>query len=437
MTGVQTLEARLALGCVAGIAAIALSSLPAIHRPTFNTFRAWISGAFLASRLLLFGAVFLLFKIAPRGDIPAYYFREGAAALGGSLPYRDFLSSYAPLHSYVDAAVLLLWHSPVALILFAILAEFLLFCLWLHVGQALFPDRDLRIAAVLYLASAMSLQFVAIDGQDNVLIALFLLLALWMAMRSRAVLSGILAAFAAVSVKLIPMIYAPVFFVTMRRRWAWALGFAATVLVGYGAFAALGLPVLQPLAVEGALRSSGNIPFVVGALLGRSLPMQAWDALLLLLLGGVYGATWKYGVPSRQNASANTRSRTLAIVWALASTTLVLVIFANKSWPPYLMLTLFPLCAMAAGRGASGRVLLALFGIVALVEKSYWATLLSEISAVRLHIELLGREPKYLLFLGLEALLLAGYGWLLKGCLARLREAGREQAPVEQSEAAT
>ena len=422
MTGLETLAARLALGATAGVAGVVISSLRAIHRPGEIRFRRIASLAFFLSRFGLFTTLFLVFRVAPRGDIPSFYWSEAESVLHGRLPYRDFASSYAPLHPYMDAAVLRAWHSPLGLILFAICAEFLLFWLWLRVGAKLFPERQLRIAAVLYLASAMSLQFVAIDGQDNVVVALLVLLALTLAIRSRAFLSGALTAAGVVAVKLIPIFYAPVFFAGLRKRWAWAIGFAVVIVAGYGGFAALHAPVLQPLAIEGPLKSSGTVPYLIETITGLNPPVQFWDALMLLALAGLYATVWR---KSRGGASA---TAVISILWCVAAATMILVTFANKSWSPYLLLCLFPLCLAVAAEGPGSRAIFGAFGLVALAEKSYWATLLSQDGAPQLRSAVLHGNRTYIGFLPIEVLLLLGYGWLLALCLRRLRHSGEAPA---------
>jgi len=94
----------------------------------------------------------------------AFYFPEAKSILSGLIPYRDFLSSYGPLNGYCNAAILRVWFSPLALIMFAIIVESFLLPMWFSIGHRLFEERELRIASVLYLASPLSLQFVTIDG---------------------------------------------------------------------------------------------------------------------------------------------------------------------------------------------------------------------------------------------------------------------------------
>lgn len=102
------------------------------------------------------------------------------------------------------------------------------------------------------------------------------------------------------------------------------------------------------------------------------------------------------------------------MLFGVTATTLALELFSKKSWPPYLMLVLFPLLLVV---GSDGRrwVVAAMggFGVVALVEHSYWATVLHQFGAPEFHAGLLRGDRRCFVFLALEVLLLVGYGWLL------------------------
>jgi hypothetical protein len=58
---------------VAGTASLAAVFSPRLLRLTAPRFDCIITAAFLLSRLGLFSVVFLVLRIAHRGDIPAYY----------------------------------------------------------------------------------------------------------------------------------------------------------------------------------------------------------------------------------------------------------------------------------------------------------------------------------------------------------------------------
>ena len=123
----------------------------------------------------------------------------------------DFVSSYAPLHPYLDAGLISAWHTPLAIVLFSVLVEMAILPVWLGAGRVFLPEGELRVAALLYLASPVSLQFVTIDGQDNVVIAVLLALSLLLVLRSRAFAAGLSFGASVAAIKFLPLLYAPAF----------------------------------------------------------------------------------------------------------------------------------------------------------------------------------------------------------------------------------
>lgn len=428
MTGLETLLARVALGLAAAAVSIVLVSpsrrslwLLSLPRQRFD--RA-LFACFATSRLGLFALVFLVLRIAPRGDVPAFYFGQARQVLAHRLPYRDFISSYAPLHPYLDAALISIWRSPLAIMLVSVLIELLLLPLWLRAGREFLPETDLRIASLLYLASPISLQFVTIDGQDNVVIAVLIALSLLLLLRSRVFASGVAFASSIAGIKFLPLLYAPAFFVAAGssppalRRWRFFCGAAAVLAIVYGTFALIHAPVLTPLAAEGDLRSAGDIPYVVEALFGISLPARLTDGCLILALLALF--LWI----ARAASQASIAARTRALTFGMAALTLAFLALSKKSWPPYLMLALFPVC-LAASAGPTRRhplriVAFAVFGVVALAEHSYWASSLAQFSSAEFHRALVLRQSSAFLLLALELALIAGYLWLLRESVRRI-----------------
>jgi Glycosyltransferase family 87 len=425
MTGSQTLLARTALGAVAALGSILLTSsrrLRALPREKFDRITV---GAFAISRLGLFCALFLWLGAAPRGDVPAYYLDQARQVLRHKLPYRDFPSSYAPLHPYLDAGLFLLWHTPLALMLFAVLVEVLQLPVWLRVSRTFLPEPEVRVAALLYLASPISLQFVAVDGQDNVVIALLVALALLLVLRGRNLLSGVALGLSIAAIKFLPLLYAPAFFLASPRRWRWAAGAAAVVMVVYGGFLLRHAPILQPLAAEGDLRSAGDLPYLMEAIFGVSIPVRLADSLLLVVLFAIFLLI------ARVSYRAPIDLRMRAITFGVSALTLAVLLLSKKSWPPYLMLSLFPICLLpAAGARSQLRIAgFALFSLVAVTEHSVWASSLQQFSSAAFHAALRAHSRQALLFLALEWLLLAGYAWLLVASVRHVMVATGQEEP--------
>jgi hypothetical protein len=407
LTGQQTLIARAALGVFAGAASIAACSSALLRRLPGPRFDRLATIAFYVSRFGLFGLIFFVLRIAPRGDVPGYYWPEANSALHGLLPYRDFLSSYAPLHSYLDAAAIGLWHNPLAIIFLAILAEAAILPLWLRFGRTFLSETELRTATLLYLTNAVSLQFVAVDGQDTVIVGVFLALSLFFLARQKEMFSGASLGAAVSTIKFLPLLFAPAFFLALSKRWRWAVGMMLPIVVVYGAFVAMRLPILTPLQREGNLKGAGNLPYVIESVFGVNLPSRLWDGILLVVLAILFFFL------ARAARGASPAVRIRVITFSLAALTMALLIFSKKSWTSYLMLTLFPICLLIEARRRFHLLLFALLGVIAVVEHSYWASILIQATAGQLHQGLIAGRPACFIFLTLELLLLAGYVWLL------------------------
>lgn len=410
MTGIQSLEARTALGSVFALAGYIAASGTAIQRLTRRAFDRTANLAFILSRFVIFFGVFFALHLPVRGDIPSFYFPEAHWAILHELPYRDFPSSYAPLHSFLDAGLVLLWNSPVAIILFAILVECLILPVWLRAARLFATESTVRIAAVLYITSAISLQFVTIDGQDNVVIGLLLALGVLTLTRRRDALSGACVSFGAVLIKFLALLFAPAFILAARNWLRWLIGFVAVLVLGYGIFAALHLPILYPLSAEGGLRTASDLPYLLESVAGYTPPAYVEDGLLAIVL------LILIAVMVRARLRANTQKPLLRlVVFGCASLNLALLIFSKKSWPPYLMLTLFPLCLLF-GEGGHRRLRLAcfaVFNVLAVTTHSIWATVFSQFLAEPFHHALAQGQHMAIVFLVTQILLVAGYAWLL------------------------
>jgi hypothetical protein len=422
MTATQTLLARAALGVVTASAGCVAVFVDRFRHGTARTFDRWANTVFLISRFGLYGLLFVVMRLAPRGDIPAYYFPEANAVLRGALPYRDIASSYAPLHPYLDGIAILLWRSPLAIILLAILVEAFLLPVWLKLGRELFPEQSVRTAAILYIASPISLQFVAVDGQDNVIIALLLALGVYALLKHRAVVSGALIAIGAVCVKFLPLLYFPAFLLAARRRLSWMLGFVGVLAVGYGGFALMRLPLLSPLTRQGDLKTASNLTYVIESVLNVTIPARLGDGLLLFVFLLIFMLAY------RAMRGATIQMRMKVLVYAMAALTLALLVFSKKSWPPYLMFALFPICLLLSHERPSRLRMagFALFSMVAVVVQSFWATVFDLPLAPQFHAILLTHRPAGPVFLLLQLMIVAGYLWLFMDAFQKVSFVSRE-----------
>ena len=180
--------------------------------------------------------------------------------------------------------------------------------------------------------------------------------------------------------------------------------------LGYGIFAAMHLPIFFPLSRESSLRTASDLPYLLESTAGFTPPAFFEDGLLAFVLLIVIAVMLR----ARLRAHAETPLLRLA-VFGCSSLNLALLIFSKKSWPPYLVLTLFPLCLLF-GEGGHRRLRLvcfAAFNVVAVTTHSIWATVFGQFLAEPFHHALAQGQPMAIVFLITQILLIAGYAWLL------------------------
>ncbi len=160
----------------------------------------------LISRLGLFIGLYLILGYEVKGDVGHYYFQEGQHVLDGKTVYKDFETSYSPLFPYLIAGILLIWHSAKALILAAIVFEFLSLPIWLAVSRRWFKEKTTRIATLLYVTSPIPLLNVGMKGQNQVWVAFLLVISLWLLTR-RDTISGFVQGFSLIAIKVLSLLF--------------------------------------------------------------------------------------------------------------------------------------------------------------------------------------------------------------------------------------
>jgi len=296
----------------------------------------------------------------------------------------------------------------------ATLIEASILPLWFKVGRMFAMERDIRIASVLYFFCPVSFQFALIDGQNSVAIAACIVLAMLLLSRNKVALCGVLVGLSIITVKFLPLLYVPSFVRASAQRVRWLLGFTATLVAGYSFFLLRHAPIFQPLLFEGGMRTSGNLPYLVEAVAGVTLPARIWDLLVIAVLFSIFIFS---GLKKHE--------RTIPIDLNYLTSTMLaftfsLLLLAKKSAPAYMMMVLFPLCLLLSATTRLRRCFGLSFLVIAIAEPSIWFTLLGAINAPALHLALSRHRPLTVAFLGLQATMVLGYGWLLWMSLLRL-----------------
>jgi hypothetical protein len=370
-------------------------------------FRLAVLTFWMLTRLGLFAAVFLIMRMEPQSDAVGTYMPQAHLAMSGLLVYRDFVSSYAPLFPYALAEALkYVWASSKMIVLLAMLADLASLPFWMEAFRKLLAPTTARQACVLYLASASPLVNVALNGHNQVWVSLFVGVALWLYTRRSVGASGFALSVPVVLVKFLALVTVPAFFPRNSRAFRFVASFAALPAVVYGFLMLHHVDILVPVRNESDARTSGNIPFLLTAALQHlrcEVPTRLFDGVALLALAVL--ALW---LVSRQPAMP-----TAAVLWALNLLMLTLLLFSRKSYPTYLVMCFFPLCAVAAREGLTRfrAGLFGVFGLVAMIESTLWFRWLNGQ-------QFLGLTPsagvsiapwKVMLFLSIDLVLLAFY----------------------------
>jgi hypothetical protein len=349
---------------------------PKLLSASRRTFDVLYLTLFISTRFLVFGLIFFALHVGPRGDVVGYYYPEANRTLHGALVYRDFVSSYAPLFSYIGAGVLWVKNTPLALIVFTILIDICSIPIWFAAIRSYCPEPAFRRGALLYLAQPLMLFNVAVDGGNNVWIALSLALALLCFAQRRDVASGASYSISLIAVKFLPLIFAPLLFLSARRRLAWTAGFLLPMLTVFGLFAAKHANVLLPLQEEGSLQLGGSLPLLFSDLTGINIPGHISDAITVFVLLACTFVWWHitFRSPSHR-LTVLAEDHETAHSWktglGLLVLTLSMLMFSKKSWSIYIIMVMFLLCQLVARHGPLTRFIYCIFSFLLIVEPSF------------------------------------------------------------------
>lgn len=401
------LLAKLALGIPAAALGVLLCRSQKLQRLSNVAFWRWALGGAIISRLAVFVALYAILGQSARMDVPAYYFPQAQAALSGQVPYRDFVSSYGPLFPYVSAIAVWFWPSPKAIVLLTILLEVISVPIWIGVGRRLLSENAVRIAAVLYLTNPLVILYSPVLGYNQAWISLCLAGAIWLLLRQRNLLSGLAMGTSIVAVKVLGIIFVPVLALAARRRLIWCIGLLLASFVVYAPLVAMHVDILQPIRIESALTTSGNLPYLLTSI-GIQTSGTAgaiWTAVLLAGMAVVFlPAAWRH------------RQEPVKIMLPfLGLVFITFMVLSRKAYPQYLGTCMFALCLAAAEQARSKvwiPLLLAGFSQLLCLEPSLRGMWLNEMDFNMLWAGNASLLPGAIALLVVEVVVLIGYAWL-------------------------
>lgn len=356
------LAGKLGIAIVCGVAMILAIRHPRTYTLTNRQFSLVSIGLLLFSRLGLYIGLYLIMGYEIKGDVGHYYFLEGQAILDGKTVYKDFESSYSPLFAYLIAGILLIWHSAKAIVLAAIVLEFLSLPIWLAVARRWFDEKTTRIATLLYVTSPIPLLNVAMNGQNQVWVAFLLVISLWLLAR-RDTLSGLVQGFSLIAIKVLSLLYAPVLWLFARGRLRWLAVFALLPVITLIIAFSNEINLFFPLQFQAGHFTGGNLPYlttIFGIDPTEGSARLIYDSITMLALMAVFLWSWNRGV------HRDPRN----VIHLLTLITLTFFLVSKKAYTMYLVLSFFAFCISLASHGSGFRALLtfAIFGILASLE---------------------------------------------------------------------
>jgi hypothetical protein len=376
--------------------------------------RHFLLGALALQLVPALGAFILLYVLGsqePTSDVPGFYMPAARATLTGQVPFRDFTLSYAPLFSYVGAALISVWNSGKVFALFAIGVNAVALVCWHCAARSCFDQSTARSGTILYATSGHVL-VQALLGTNQAWVGAGLAASAMLIARGRSASSGLLQALTACGTKLLAHLFWPVMWICARQRLRWAVAAALPTAAVYAAFVVIGAGpgLLYPLRYEGDLISPGNLPYLLNLLLGSASAYErlTYDGLAAIALGAT--TVWLY-VKAQMMVPADRRQLLLA---GLALTGLIFMLFSKKSFTGYIIFVMYPVTLTVVLGAVHSRARLAFllaFNALLVTEPSLWFYLKANGLTLRKWLQT-GDVAAALGFTALDLVLLACYVYL-------------------------
>jgi hypothetical protein len=394
-----------------GIASTLLLSDP--KRDEFKSFFVKVCSLFVALRLGIFLLIFVILRFEAQSDIINYY-KWATLVDQGHFPGESEILPlhYGPLFLYVIGFLIKLWNNPKVIVLFSILAEFVLFTVWLSLRQTVANDVTMRRASLLYACCPLSILTSAVGGNNDVFAGLLVSIFVALAFRNRPALSGMFAGISVVTSKILTVTAALPIFLASERKALWVTGAALPILLVYGIWAfVLSINVFAGFQFHGTHYSSGNLPFWIG-LLGIDVTTNSarW------VVNGL-GALVVLAIAALPLLAYRSFSRKDIVPIAVATTVMFMVVSA-KSFPHYLLIGLFPIMIIVAKMKLRlGMVVYSAFSVLTSIESSLWFRMFNSESPVMIHETAVSNWMNVVSFGAVETGLLATYGIVVWRCI--------------------
>lgn len=365
-----------------------------------------VLGVQAALSLSLFFVLYVVGGLEVTSDVPGYYIPAGHAVMAGQVPFRDFPTSYAPLFAYISAGLLLVWDSGKIFALLAILVNLLALWLWHRAAEESLGEAVARETSVLYATSGHVIVQTLL-GTNQVWVAAALAGSCLLLVRGASAASGLVQALSVCATKMLALLFWPLLWIFAPRRSLWLAAALLPAAALHAAFLLCGANPLDAWSRESLDTSPGNLPFLLGPVLGSAggSAHVIFDGLAVAALGA---ATIWLSLRRR-------RDRSPRLLFAgLALTGLIFMALSKKSYTGYAVFFMYPLILAVTLRMPARffRILLLTACNVLLVLEGLWFHLRGNGLSLMQWLHVPGSHLGPILFIGYDLALLASYVWL-------------------------
>ena len=147
----------------------------------------------------------------------------------------------------------------------------------------------------------------------------------------------------------------------------------------------MALNLFAPLGAEGAHKTTSNITFLFEFLTGIDLGNRLPD--LMLAVAWIVVVVLTFWTMRRHKGDETARRRIILV--SLLAVQMTLQVFSKNSWDRYLVMTMYPLCYLAAEFTGAQIALYCVWLVVNVTYRSFWATFADGATAVQLHYALM------------------------------------------------
>jgi len=333
------------------------------------------TGLFISTRIVAFIIIFLIIKISPQSDVTAFYYPQAKNILQGNIPYLDFESSYSFLFPFLYSLPLIIWDTPLVFIIIAIVFELISINIWEKVLNIFFNEITAQKVIFIYLLNPISFFSVIINGQNQILIVLFLGLAILFQQKKKELWSGLFLGLGLLFTKYLFLIFVPVLVLLSAQKRKLIISFFIAGILPLILLYVFNINTLLPLIIESKKYTSGNLPFLLSALFTTILNYEfLLNMLLFLIYFGVIIYLYKNYISSHSNKAV--------VLNFISVVFLLFMLFSKKSYTTYLIIGFIPIISFIIYSELNLKTLIALniFGIISVIEPSLWFRIMNNIT---------------------------------------------------------